>query len=120
MMILDSTQCTRRILYIFIYTSHPVIFFDVFLQTGVVLTGLPAYQRLFATFRFFRQVLVHDVSTVFRLSYDGSRQQVRSQLRYLSWEKKLPFMMVLSSWEESNFPFLGVHVPFRTLGKRQS
>ncbi|CAM9791488.1 unnamed protein product, partial [Ectocarpus sp. 13 AM-2016] len=45
--------------------------------SGVVLTGLPAYKRMFGTFRFVRKTLVHDVSTVFRLSYDGSRQQVR-------------------------------------------
>ncbi|CAM9776699.1 unnamed protein product, partial [Hapterophycus canaliculatus] len=45
--------------------------------SGVVLTGLPAYKRMFGTFRFARKTFVHDVSTVFRLSYDGSRQQVR-------------------------------------------
>ena len=45
-------------------------------QSGVVLTGLPAYKRMFATFRFARKTLVHDLSTAFRISYDGSRQQV--------------------------------------------
>lgn len=57
-----------------LYYTTPTYFSSA--QTGVVLTRLPAYQRLFATFRFFRQVLVNEVSTVFRLSYDGSRQQV--------------------------------------------
>lgn len=41
-----------------------------------MLTGLAAYKRMFATFRFARKTLVHDLSTVFRISYDGSRQQV--------------------------------------------
>eukprot|EP00752_Nemacystus_decipiens_P009148 g8171.t1 len=69
--------------------DYPVMFeepldFDIYtpdLQlrdpSGVVLTGLPAYKRMFATFRFARKTLVHDLSTVFRISYDGSRQQVR-------------------------------------------
>eukprot|EP00903_Cladosiphon_okamuranus_P013548 g12620.t1 len=69
--------------------DYPIIFdepmdFDIYtpdLQlrdpSGVVLTGLPAYKRMFATFRFARKTLVHDLSTVFRISYDGSRQQVR-------------------------------------------
>ncbi|CAB1098526.1 unnamed protein product [Ectocarpus sp. CCAP 1310/34] len=48
--------------------------------SGVILTGLPAYKRMFGTFRFVRKTLVHDVSTVFRLSYDGSRQQDDEQL----------------------------------------
>lgn len=46
-------------------------------QTGVVLNGLRPYQRLFATLRFFRQLMIYDVSTSIRISYDGSRQQVR-------------------------------------------
>lgn len=46
-------------------------------QTGVVLNGLRPYQRLFATLRFFRQLMIYDVSTSIRISYDASRQQVR-------------------------------------------
>ncbi|CAM9702165.1 unnamed protein product, partial [Choristocarpus tenellus] len=45
--------------------------------TGVVLTGLNTYKRLFATLRFFKQVLMKDVQSRFRVTYDWSKQQVR-------------------------------------------
>ncbi|CAM9300223.1 unnamed protein product, partial [Discosporangium mesarthrocarpum] len=52
---------------------------DVVLRdpTGVVLTGVKTYKRLFATLRFFRQILMNEVLTKYRVTYDWSKQQVR-------------------------------------------
>lgn len=55
-------------------------------QTGVAFKGIANYKRVFATLRFFRQVLMQDATTTFRLSYDWSKQQVR-----VTWNMVLMF-----------------------------
>ncbi|CAM9278674.1 unnamed protein product [Sphacelaria rigidula] len=75
---------TLRRDYAHMFTSNDDLDFDIYTEdlqlvdpSGVVLSGIKSYQRLFATLRFLRQMLISDVSTTFRLSYDASRQQVR-------------------------------------------
>ncbi|CAM9428806.1 unnamed protein product [Choristocarpus tenellus] len=51
--------------------------------SGVALSGINNYKRLFATLRFFRKMMLTNVSTSFKLSYDWSRQQVRVKWHFL-------------------------------------